>query len=170
MTANAETEVYIVSQEQGDRTILDAYESVEAIIADLPDDDHAEIADAAKSASESPGEFFTFVLVDSTIVCTKLTAAPSRTPDNIELFEGGNVEIAYQGATTYGQHLLWTPVVTANGQVGLHIRNVDGGQAEFLYFNPSIDERNVFIYHGGEFDPNDDPTECFIDVAEGWDE
>jgi hypothetical protein len=93
-----------------------------------------------------------------------------RTADNIEIFHGPDVTIVYQGATTYGQHLLWTPVVTSNGQVGLHIRSKEGGQSEFLYFNPSIDEHNVFIYHGGELDPSHDGTECFIDVAEEWDE
>lgn len=61
------SDYYVIEQYEGEHRTIDAYEDVESIIATLPDDDPAEIADAAKSASESPGETFDFPLPDATI-------------------------------------------------------------------------------------------------------
>lgn len=86
-----------------------------------------------------------------------------------ELYPNATAEVVYQGTPVYGQHLNWIPVVTKDGQVGLAIKSKDGSREEYLYFNPSIDERNVFIYHGDELSVVEDEPESFRDVAEGWD-
>ena len=100
--------------------------------------------------------------------CPDCGALAYPTPE-VLLMPNDESVIAYQGTPTYGQKLTWVPFVTKDGQAGIAVKRLETDQEEFLYFNPSIDECTVFVYHGSELDTNTDPTEVFIDVAVDWD-